>query len=521
MLYNFEWLKQNEVFPPAEERPRLLRYKQNASLFNGNHFADPIYRPDNCEGEEQPVDIFLQCARRISKVIGNFDDVVSFPTLLNYQRLMSLKMSDLVCGERPTVSGGDKEANEKIKAARDYSAFDEKLYATAIDISRFGDALWRVYKDEEGKYTFTCWTPTQWFPIVAQDGTNSIKYHCLCWVENRSEEKYNPDWVLHVQKHGTAKAERGYYIYEVWQLGQDGSTIQKLISQVKVLTGLDVCAVIHLKPYTVTNTVYGYDDYMNIDSIMAEIIVRVGQISAILDKHADPNITGPVSMLQQDPNTGEWKLGTGNFFAISPGEDKPSYMTWDGQLEAAFKQLEFLINQLYILSEMGAALLGGADINSGTAISGAAMRFKMVNPLSKARRTANAMTLPVRILFSCLCDGLDKKDISVFWADGLPDDPRENIENAKLASGEVKLMPLEVAIMEYFGRSNEEALDWIEKLKQAAEENMEMQATATQDPNHPGPQNGTGVNPQRKGSTTGLNNYHSTHPSSTEKKKGE
>ena len=28
------------------------------------------------------------------------------------------------------------------------------------------------------------------------------------------------------------------------------------------------------------------------------------------------------------------------------------------------------------------------------------------------------------------------------------------------------------------------------------------------DPNKPGPQDGTGVNPMRKGSTTGLNDFH-------------
>ena len=176
-------------------------------------------------------------------------------------------------------------------------------------------------------------------------------------------------------------------------------------------------------------------------------------------------------------------------------------MTWDGQLTSAFKQLEFLINQLYILSEMGAALLGGMD-GSSQAISGTAMRFKMVNPLAKARRIANSLTRPVRQLFSSLSVTSDEKidygKISVFWADGLPDDPRENVEICKLATGETKMMPLEKAIMEYFGRSNEEAQEWIDAIAKETEAKMDMvqqkKSEEEKDPNHAGPQDGTGVN---------------------------
>ncbi|MEG2569737.1 MAG: hypothetical protein RSA84_26355, partial [Acinetobacter sp.] len=210
---------------------------------------------------------------------------------------------------------------------------------------------------------------------------------------------------------------------------------------------------------------------------------------------------------------------------------QPKYMTWDGQLGAAFKELEFLINQMYILSEMGAAVLGGQD-GSGTAISGTAMRFKMVNPLAKARRIANSMTRPVRQLFSSLSSDAEIPDdaatdndtelelpipyrrISVFWADGLPDDPRENIEMCKLATGEVKMMPLENAIMEFFGRSNDEALQWIIKIQKEIADKQTALGFGNSDPdpdpddpNHPGPQDGTGVNPAEKGSTTGLTNF--------------
>lgn len=505
MLYNLDWLEPGQMFPPVCEVHRIERYCQNAMLFDGDHFDDPRFR----KHDSIPVagiSLYLQCAERISQVVGNFDDIISFPTLLNYQRLMTLKMADLVCGEYPSITTDTPEKNDAIKDVRDDADFDAKLFSTVIDISRYGDAIWRIYLDEDENKTFTCWDPCQWFPIVKQDGTNSIIQHCLCWRENKSLDVEKPDWRLHVQIHGCRKADAGKYEQREYQLASNGETILAMLSSTVVNTGLDVCAVMHLKSFSTTNSIYGYDDYLPVDSILAEIMARIGQISGILDKHADPNITGPASMLKVDPKTGEYRLETGKFFAVSQGENYPEYMTWDGQLTSAFKQLEILINQLYILSEMGAALLGGQD-GSSQAISGTAMRFKMVNPLAKARRISNSLTKPVRILFSTLCEGIDSKSISVFWADGLPEDPRENIENCKLATGEEHLMPLENGIMEYLGRSNAEAIAWVQSIRKLQ---AEKQASAMGATNHPGPQDGTGVNPAKKGSETGLTNFHSS-----------
>ena len=162
MLYNFDWLQPGKTFPPEREMPRIVRYMQNAMLFDGDHFDDPVFRTHDSHGCNRGVSVYLRCAERISRVIGNFDDVISFPVLLNYQRLMSLKMADLVCGEYPTISGATPEENASLRNIRDTSDFDAKLYSTVIDISRYGDAVWRIYKDWDGLYNFTCWDPTQW-----------------------------------------------------------------------------------------------------------------------------------------------------------------------------------------------------------------------------------------------------------------------------------------------------------------------------------------------------------------------
>lgn len=519
MLYNLNWLTPGSQFPPLIERPRLERYAQNEALFNNEHFAVGTFRHRNGLNPHS-IGVYDDCCKRISQVIGNFQDVVAVPVLLNYQRFLSMKMADLVAGEHPSITGSNEQENAKIKWINDKTDFFAKLYAIVIDLSRYGDVPIRVFKDTDGYYTFCVWDANGWYPIVSQDGTYRITKHCLCWTVDEKADANDPlvhDWYLHVQIHDVEKP--GEYEEVIYHNGSNMNVIGPEVSRKKYSTGLSMCAVFSVRAFDVSGTVYGYDDYVPLDAILSEIIARVSQISIILDKHADPSMTGPVSMLDIDPKTGERYLRRSKFYGVNPEDTPPSYLVWNGELNAAFNQLEFLINQLFILSEMGAALTGGTD-GASNSVSGTAMRFKMVNPLAKARRVSNSLTKPVRQLYAMIGSGLPEIDestgepgsgedtplpyshISVQWKDGLPDDPREQIENCKLATGEERLIPLEQGLMLYFNRSEADAKNIVELVRKSQEEAMERNAKFSQQTepvNTPGPQNGKGVNPQRKG----------------------
>lgn len=477
MLYDFKWLEVGQKFPPSEELARLEKYRVNERLFA----SDDLDISNSYD----------KFSDRITRVIGNFKDMVDFPVIFNYQRMVSLKTADLVAGEYPTITvSGEQDISE----LREDSDFDSQLYSTVIDLSRYGDAVWRIFKeDKTGKGSFTVWNPSYWYPIVIPDGTNRISEHVLCWRYNEGTVDI-PNWKLYVQIHTIGK-----YDDRVYQLDYSGVEIRELISSKMVSTGLEVCAVMNLRNIRTSDTVYGYDDYTVINSIVSELMCRVGQISKILDKHADPAMTGPVSMLSVDPKTGKVYLDNGNFFAVSPGEEQPKYLTWDGQLAAAFQEIQVLLDQLYILSELGSALLGGAE-KTGQAISGTAMRFKMVNPLAKARRLANAMTRPIKGLLAAMSvlgyTPVEFKDITIQWQDGIPSDPRETVETAVLASGHTQVLPLVKVLEEYFGLSTDEAKLVYEDIIKEQKEQQEITAP----PN-------MGINPKEKGSDLGMNNF--------------
>lgn len=496
MLYDLTWLSEGKPFPPKSEEARLKKYRDNEIIFQNDSWA-------------LNHDVFAEAAQRITRVIGNFESFISFPVLFNFQRLLSLKTADLVAGEYPTISGKDEEENKLINTIRNSVDFDNNLYATILDLSIFGDAVWRIYKDVDGKNSYCNWRPCEWFPIVSKDGAYLEIKQCLAWpvVINEDTNEYE----LHVQIH-----EKGFYTFYRYQLTGvstvDGhrvylpGTIGTKLEETVVKTGLKDNAVKHLRPYKVTGRIYGEDDYTPITSIVLELMVRISQISNILDKHADPSITGPASMLRPNPTTGELEFQKGKFYAINPGEEKPEYLTWDGQLESSFKQCEFLINQLYVLSEMGAALLGANDGGS-QAVSGNALRLKMVNPLAKVRRISNNLTKPVKELFVLLSsrgykESLDFENLTVVWKDGLPNDPREQVELIKLETGEEKIMPLKDALVQHLNLSPAEADRWLKYLNEPGSVNSSVSpSTEDEDTNaSSGPGSKTGVNPQKKGS---------------------
>jgi hypothetical protein len=488
MLYNLDFLKEGQAFPPKSEAERIKRYHENELLFESEH-------------AEVHKKIYKECFDRITRVVGNFDKIVSYPVILNYQRMLSVKTADLICGEYPAISGTTPDETAELKTLREETGFDESLFPTVIDLSRYGDAIWRMYIDEEtGRGRFVNWTPKEWFPVIMDDGTKRITHHVLAWRVNTGSESF-PVYRLKVQIH-----EDGKYTKKEFKMDSAGEHIGQEIFSTEVQTGIEGNAIIHICNMRTSSSIYGHDDYMPIDSIISEILVRISQISEILDAHADPVLYGPSSLLKFDEKTGRHYFEKGKYYAIGDNEKDPKYLTWDGQLDSAFEQLELLIEQLYILSEMGAALLGAME-KTGQAISGTAMRFKMVNPIVKARRMSNGMIIPTKKLLSTLLkingSEIDSSKISIVWKDGLPNDPRENAEIARLTSGATSVMPLEEAIKEYFEKTPEEAKRWVELIVKDQKVFAEVRGKGSK----PIGNKDERVNPEKKGSESGLSNF--------------
>ena len=441
MLTNLDWLKPGETFPPKSDAARLKMYAQNRQLFEADHAA--VYKDD---------------LERIERVIGNFEKVVSYPVIVNFQKLLSLKVADLLLGEPPEIGAGDKgEAQQAaVDAIMDNSDLINTAYMAALDVSRNGDGLFLV-RQGDGHGVIDITQPCIWFPVVDESNIRSVTWHVLAWVTGPDDALK-----LRVQVHGRGTVQTRVYKADK---ATGGHLIGAMESSVDASTGLSGFAVVQVPNVITSDRITGIDDYTDIDSIIAELMVRIGQVSRILDKHASPSMYGPKSVLEKDVVTGEWRFKAGNFYPLEDKDDvPPGYVTWDGQLASNFTHIEKLINFLYTISEMGATLFGDLNTQGGQIASGSALRRLMVSPLAKVARIRSRFDPALKQAIA-LCSELGgegivrltPKDISIVWQDGLPGDPVEDSTIITQRTANKATMSQKRALMQFDGMTEADA----------------------------------------------------------------
>ncbi len=384
-------------------------------------------------------DVYRDSFKRITRVIGNFEEVFQYGIIMNYQKKISVKTADLLLGEQPTVKTIDEKDQKRLNDIIKDSEFWNTIYEAVIDNSRFGNGVLTVYNND-GTPAIDVVPTATWTPVVDPMNIKRITQHVISWVTGEKENKK-----LHIQIHN-----KGSYItreYKLITTGYIQDKIGRLISEEEVKTGLSDFAIVPLSNLTTSDSIYGISDYEDVDSIISEIEVRVGQISKILDKHADPSVVIPESAVDINPETGEAKIRLGSAFIVDKDSIIPSYMTFNGELEAAFKQVELLLNQLAIISELGTLFLGNGLEKLG-AISGAALKKLAYSALAKISRVEKKVTPKIVKALELASEITGKKieNITIAWSDSLPTDLKEIVEIANLRTGNKPTMTTEDAI---------------------------------------------------------------------------
>ncbi|MEA4884272.1 MAG: phage portal protein [Clostridia bacterium] len=442
-LTDMNWLDRGKPWPPKSETARLKLYDENRKLFKGDH-----------------AEVFTENWNRLKR-----DDQRSLELVLNWFKRLSTLWADLLFGEPPTITAGERESAEQAACKRIIKDNDlmNVGYKVALDTSAMGTGLFKIrYDGDKRRAYIEAQPPELWFPVFNPDNINEVLAHVLAWttvVESRR---------------GTLTAEVHYtdrimtYRYEVIN-DRIGRLLESATgpNPAVVKHGLGEFLVIPAPNLQTSNDPFGIDDYSDIDSIICELEVRIAQISRILDKNAEPSLAGPESMLEFDPDTHEYKLqGGSKYFPIPLGANAagavPQYVTWGGELSAAFEQFNVLLDQLYTLSETSAAAFG--NIKAGMAESGSALRRLMMAPLAKVNRMRMRFD-PALCKAIGLCAALEVAqgmpgavmldNVHITWQDGLPDDEMEqaNIMSTRKGAG---LISTERAIQHLDGLEGEE-----------------------------------------------------------------
>lgn len=419
ILTDLSFLEKGKLFPPTSEHERMERYRINRLLFEDEH-----------------AEVYKEQFKRIERVIGNFNDIVSYGVVFNYQKLMSLKIADFVFGTPPDITVSDDKKQSVIeKIIFDTDLFN-KLYMSVIDISRYGDSVLQV-SEKNNKARLDVTSPKYWFPVVNNDNIKEFMYHVFAWkyIIDSEKKKYG----LAVQIHKPDEPD----FCEIQRYEYNGGNIGSKIvdtEQNRLEKTFGVCPIFTISNTPTSDSCFGIDDYASVDSIISELIIRASQVCKVLDKFSSPSMSGPQSAMQFNQQSGQWELRMGDFFARATNDDpEPKMITWDANMEANFKVIELLTNQLYTISEMGSAVFGDLSHSTGTVASGTALRRLMISPLAKARRISRQYDTTIKNIIS-LCakiygENIEPTEISVKWHDGLPSDPKEEAEIMNIRTG--------------------------------------------------------------------------------------
>jgi hypothetical protein len=445
VLTSMDFLSTGQQWPPPSEVERLKEYDENRQLFEGKH--DQVY---------------THWVRLLRK-----DQQATLEIILNWHKRLSTLWADLLLGEPPRISAGDKGSPEQTTVERIINDNDllNTGYEVALDVSRFGTGLFKIRFD--GRAIVEGQPPTVWFPVVAPNNVKDIRAHVLAWsydIEKQGIFGNKKESYLKCEIH-----ERGKVTSALYFLNQ--GTIGQLIQQETKMTGINDFLVVPVNNLLTTDRITGLDDYSDLDSIIQELEIRVGQISRILDKHADPSMYGPDDLIEIDPETGESSFKTSSFYPVGPGQEKPGYVTWDGQLESSFKQIELLMEQLYFLSETSPAAFG--QLKSGLAESGSALRRLMMAALAKVNRIRMRFDPALKKVIKLAAqlekaqsmkDAIELETISIEWQDGLPRDEQEAITNEaqRYAAG---LSSLESSLRRLDGLEGEALQEEVDRIK--------------------------------------------------------
>lgn len=443
-----------DVFPPLHDRKRLNRYKANKMLFNGRH--DDVYKRVQ-DAMEHGKD-----ADYLTYIVANFASVISFTC------------ADLLLGTPFDVIAG-KEGGETDKAVKQMlidNDFYRKVYEGELSRSYRGDSVLKVRYGKpkwwSSPQTIIEYVPASiYFPHLNADNIQEESGATLAWIKRSGDQLY-----LRKEIHVPGEIRNELYHLKGDKIGDRISKPGSIFDEYKdwqdvEKTGYSGILVEHVPNWRLDDEYFGSSDYINLHSIFDEINNRISQISAILDKHADPILIGP-NELMMDKNGREKRNISRrdmSFTGISDPEDANmfKYLTWDAHLEAAFKQIDSLVDMMMLVAEISPSIFGMDKY--GIAESGRALRFRLLRTLQKINRKKLYLDTGIRnILYAAqVIDNrfgskrYNVEDVSITWHVNLPKDDKEDAETMQIRTGNKSTISQKAAIQRMDGVTAEQA----------------------------------------------------------------
>jgi hypothetical protein len=460
--YSLDTSQGTTKFPYPNDSTRLGDYDYYTNLFEGRHFEAFNVRINNMA--------YGEVYNKLRYVKANLAG------------LISKVCADMLFSEpvKIVVDDGDQTfVDELVKE----NNFLTQLYESALSNSYMGDDCFKLrvgsrfptVKPNDKTVIIEEFTPKIYFPKTNQFNVRQEPETVeLAWTFTLNNQKY-----LRKEIHTLGKV-----ITKVFRMKEntieaevDISILNEVGLEPEVSTGVEEMLIVHIPNWKTGNRYFGFSDYFDLDALFYAINNRLTKIDNILDKHSDPILAIPEGVLDEKGNVKKEKLGMLQIPAGAGPNEKPEYIIWNASLEAAFKEIEKLVEMFFMVSETSPDVLG---MGQGQSDSGRALKLKLLRTIAKVQRKKlyydhaikdiiyKAQVLAKQWNLEVNGVKLTKAPVmpEIVWADGLPVDISEAIDN-EVKAIDAGITSEEDAVARVYGYDQDTAEQKIKEIKDA------------------------------------------------------
>jgi hypothetical protein len=440
-------------FPPPNAIDRLSKYYRGRKIFDGKQYE--VYHR----------------ASEILKDTPHAPQLEKLYIAVNVIDVLVTKVADLMFGECPAYESGLPDSSpqqQRLNSIVEENDLNQLGHELVIGAGIRGDAWIKAYyavrqdlsevpTDDDGNPLITAQPepiieavdPAYVFPELSRGSRKRFKAVNIAWVEWVAQQDGEEIPYLNVERHVP-----GFIMYDRFKLAPKAvdTTYDAPIQTFTILervptgrdsdlveTGLTWIPVFHVPYKTVDDDWQGISGIEKLESVLAAINDRLVQIDYILWKHSDPTAYGP------DLGEAETRF-SGRYIPVDKNDVTPGYMTWDSQLDGAFKELDILLGLVFQMSETPQWLFGTtlSEDKGGTGTShtdGVAIKARFMPILSKIKRIRVHVDRAFRdALWTAMAlenyanegvDGFEPYEPvypTIRWKDGIPRDEKELAE---------------------------------------------------------------------------------------------
>jgi len=439
-------LELNQRFPNEIEEQRIKVQSSWEKMYHSEYIYNKII---DYRGKQVPIDPLVPIPAIISEI-----------------------NADLLFGEFPKFNFQDETINKLInKMIR--NKLESDMLELATYVSAVGTVFWKFFMiDNEINYEFIQGNKVaEWEEGLK--GITNIKF-----FEELETDKYNKfTWYI-IEEH--IYEDDQYFIlrYKI-KVKNTTNEIVKIEDIEREVTGLDFMPIIKVINIGQMNSKIGKSDYQGKEQLFAEIDNRVDQINYVLQENADPWKFLPPGIL--DPH-GRFNKRDGKMVEKAPGGDNTvDIVTWDASLDAAFRQIEKMIELVFFTCRISSPIAGLEK--GGQVESGRALKWRSINTFSninKKRKYFNKVFYKMFEIISKLDSEYKNIDIDkliIEWQDGLPLDSREITDNI-IRQVQAGILSKLTAIQKINEVDKKEANDELEQIKKEKGDEAELQQRA-------------------------------------------